>query len=422
MDLCRLCFDPICEACIVKASIGKSENTFKNRCRFLCKDCWISDNPHRGRKFTARSATDRQLYTFAPGEGEFCTCSSRDGWLCLSCKQNQNVDAKGNGSKRCFGEGCDTLLVEDDKEKRRICIWCDKPMLRGRPSMQSRVALDQRLFDSRINDLLSQKDSPEHRHSNIWTYREPMTRRDLRGSQAIDEDDHDADTPQFLRHLDAVNYRSFNRRPPDSNFVFDSFAGIFRYDMKFLLQFRKTMRRPTPAGHIARARMERYTQRIPALKPLSISDSSEDEDGEAGTDGDDRPETNPDYDGHDTSMSDRDDGRRGRKNKGKAKSTKSSNATHAMSNESIDDSSGSGIKKEALSHASPKLSPSSPSTFEPIEMSANTSSAVPRDDPIPYEAIEFEEYQVIERARSPDVEGEDDEGWEDVGRRRQRQG
>ena len=190
VDYCRQCSDPICEACIVKSSIGKSENTFKNRCRFLCKDCWASDNPHKNRKFTSRTnpgtivGRKRSLYNFAPGEGEFCNCTSRDGWLCLRCKAAQNDTANsGEAFKLCYGEGCSTPILADqpDKDRRRICIWCDRPMLRGRASMQSRVAFDQRLMDARISVLQDQRDKPDEYNERLWRFTAPVSRRSLRG-------------------------------------------------------------------------------------------------------------------------------------------------------------------------------------------------------------------------------------------------
>src|SRR5271156_1867738 len=49
---CKYCSRPICEACIVRASMAKpSEGTFRNRCRYLCKGCWDGGRPTKRRRF-----------------------------------------------------------------------------------------------------------------------------------------------------------------------------------------------------------------------------------------------------------------------------------------------------------------------------------------------------------------------------------
>src|SRR6266480_3697798 len=115
---CRYCSTPICDACIVRDSFAKrAENTFKNRCRFLCKDCWNAGNPHRrcrfnGGPFVLQDASSR--YNFAPGEAEGCACTHKDdGWVCISCKDMQNAEATTSGFVLCFGEGCTAVLGED---------------------------------------------------------------------------------------------------------------------------------------------------------------------------------------------------------------------------------------------------------------------------------------------------------------------
>lgn len=58
----------------------------------------------------------------------------------------------------------------------------------------------------------------------------------MRGDDAV-KDDPDADLPQFVRHLDTVNYRSYMEESaaPSGDSVYDSKRGYWRYSMQFLL-------------------------------------------------------------------------------------------------------------------------------------------------------------------------------------------
>lgn len=122
---CRMCSMPVCEGCIVKGSFGKHENTFQNRRRHLCVECWLSGNRHSERRLDHSSA-DKIPYTSAVGAEDFCSCAAKDGWLCSKCKTGQKVDLHVK-LNRCCGEGCDSIL-EVDKATRRICLWCDLPL------------------------------------------------------------------------------------------------------------------------------------------------------------------------------------------------------------------------------------------------------------------------------------------------------
>ncbi|KAI9839875.1 MAG: hypothetical protein M1819_000067 [Sarea resinae] len=117
---CVMCSMPVCEGCVVRASFGKQENTFFNRKRHLCQQCWACDNPHSELRLSS-STVRSPLYS-----GELCNCSARDGWLCLKCKTEQITDlpAKLN---RCYGVGCHRT-PGDDSDRRRICLWCGLPL------------------------------------------------------------------------------------------------------------------------------------------------------------------------------------------------------------------------------------------------------------------------------------------------------
>ena len=200
---CRYCSKPICEACVVKSSFGKGEKTYANRVRYLCKTCWTSGNIHRSKRFAARPADverlavrDLERYNFAPGKGEFCSCSNKDGWVCSPCKEMQNTEAKSSGERLCFGQGCNEQLV-DDKIRRRICLWCDMPMLPGRPSMESRVAFDQKMMCLFIkNEHQRQaeiRDPPQKRQKLFDPSRQSVGDETVNDPDAISREE--ADTP-----------------------------------------------------------------------------------------------------------------------------------------------------------------------------------------------------------------------------------
>jgi hypothetical protein len=240
---CRYCSTPICEACIVRDSFAKrNENTFKNRCRFLCKGCWNSGNPHRRCRFKGDPDSPQDgasRYNFAPGDGEFCACTNKDdGWLCISCKDMQNAEANASGSHLCFGEAC-SVALEEDKDRRRICLWCDRPMLRGRASIESRLAFDQKMQDARAKRGLSFEDRTRKQQK---LHR--MSRRELRGNEAVEHDPL-ADAPQFVRHLDTMNYQRFMRREhaPSGEQVYQSKLGRWVYDRNFLIEIGKCCKR-----------------------------------------------------------------------------------------------------------------------------------------------------------------------------------
>jgi hypothetical protein len=240
---CRYCSTPICEACIVRDSFAKgSENTFKNRYRFLCKGCWNSGNPHRRCRFKGdrgSSQGDASRYNFAPGDGEFCACTIKDdGWLCISCKSMQNTEANASGSQQCFGEACYVALGED-KDRRRICLWCDRPVLGGRASFGSRLAFDQKMQAARARRGISFEDRTKKQQK---LYR--MSRRELRGNEAVEQDPL-ADAPQFVRHLDTMNYQRFMRREhaPSGEQVYQSKLGRWVYDRNFLIEIGRCCKR-----------------------------------------------------------------------------------------------------------------------------------------------------------------------------------
>ena len=142
----------------------------------------------------------------------------------------QNAEANTNGFKLCFGEGCSKTL-EEDKDRRRICLWCDRPMLRGRASMESRLAFDQKMQDARTKRGLS-FEGWSRKQQKLYK----MSRRELRGDEAVAKD-YLADAPQFVRHLDTTNYQRYMPREhtPSGEQVYHSKLGRWVYNREFLL-------------------------------------------------------------------------------------------------------------------------------------------------------------------------------------------
>ena len=135
---CLICSMPICEACIIKASFGKrDENTFPNRIRPLCNECFNFGNSHRE---TALGGNENIIQTSYPMRTE-CVCTAKDGHLCLRCKTKQN--AKLDGIKiQCFGMGCSKSKL--DHFGGRVCLWCNLPLPRERSRAESRRDYDRR--------------------------------------------------------------------------------------------------------------------------------------------------------------------------------------------------------------------------------------------------------------------------------------
>ncbi|KAK2789440.1 hypothetical protein FQN53_001886 [Emmonsiellopsis sp. PD_33] len=130
--LCTYCSMPVCEACIVrqKESFRKTTSAYKTRTRPFCIDCWVSGNPHDGR----RPSAPRRItpYDFTPAPGDYCTCTAKDGWICSKCRETQVAGGKEPIST-CIGEGC-TRSPGSGNDRRRICLWCHLP-ISARPSM-----------------------------------------------------------------------------------------------------------------------------------------------------------------------------------------------------------------------------------------------------------------------------------------------
>ena len=130
---CRLCGMPICTACVVKASFKKNENTFANRRRQLCEECWTSGNPHYERLHYCSDTAVVLVY----GKMALCRCSANDGHLCSQCRNEQNRAMNPRGPRTCSGKDCINILIRDD-QGGRVCLWCNLPL----PSTTARRSLN----------------------------------------------------------------------------------------------------------------------------------------------------------------------------------------------------------------------------------------------------------------------------------------
>ncbi|EXJ68279.1 uncharacterized protein A1O5_08894 [Cladophialophora psammophila CBS 110553] len=240
---CRYCSRPICDACIVRSSFARGhENTFQNRVRYLCKNCWDSGNPSRTQRFPlagpSESTSKRKWYDPDGSTRDYCACTLKDdGWLCLECKDSQNWDAISCADRECHGQDCKESLDADDKDRRRICLWCNKGLPR-QIGGTTRYYWNQKMIEARARNAASrQADLEEYNRRRLKLMR--MSRREMRGDESV-KGDPDADLPQFVRHLDTINYRSYmsESEAPSGDAVYGSKRGYWRYTREFLLRMR----------------------------------------------------------------------------------------------------------------------------------------------------------------------------------------
>lgn len=158
---CLMCSMPVCEACIIKASFGKrDENTFPNRTRSLCVECFDSGNPHQ-----EVSLTDEKTIILSPYLTRTeCVCTAKDGHLCLGCKTKQN-SSLGTGTNQCYGMGC--LKSTADGFGGRVCLWCGLSLPRERSRAESRRDYDARHLLARTHSSYDQSSGAEAEDSFI---------------------------------------------------------------------------------------------------------------------------------------------------------------------------------------------------------------------------------------------------------------
>ncbi|ETI22441.1 hypothetical protein G647_06516 [Cladophialophora carrionii CBS 160.54] len=279
---CRYCSRPICDACIVRDSLFKGhENTFPNRVRYLCKQCWESGNDSQTCRYpldvtpgsdhssgsppssssSSSSLNRKQWYDPSGSTRDYCTCTLKtDGILCLECKDAQNRSAVSSSTStpssetRCHGQSCTNTLTAEDIDRRRICLWCNKALPRQLGGT-TRHHWTQKIIEARARHAASRSADVEEWNRKRLRER-TMSRREMRGDDAV-RDDPDADVPQLVRHLDTVNYQNYMApsAAPSPDAVFASKTGYWRYSRDFMLAMRSRCAKaaPTPRGVSLRA-------------------------------------------------------------------------------------------------------------------------------------------------------------------------
>ena len=254
---CNGCSLVICRACVYRASMQKNPGQpMKTRFRYLCQSCWINGNPHKRKRFAhvpglnVVPGPNPARYLFEPGNDEFCHCSAMDLWLCSGCRKTQNGEFVESASTRCFGEGCDAAL-DVDKDRRSICVLCDKQTQRKWATNEERTVYDERRMAAYAAAERRRKITflPE----NLKLFR--MSRRELRGPDQTAGNDYKSDELVYVRHLDTVNYQAFMNRhdAPSGQRVFQSKEGTWKYDHAFLLRFRDKCKHVRLSANVALA-------------------------------------------------------------------------------------------------------------------------------------------------------------------------
>ena len=211
------------------------ENTFNNRCRYLCLECWDNGNVSKTRRFPLLSSRQHNDWFGSRVSSSYdaCVCTLKEqGSLCLDCKDRQNTEAKADGMTQCHGEGCDRP-AGDLKEKRRVCNWCHKRLPRHLSATSHQEWTEKIIAAKQRAALSRQADMEEYNRRRTKLLR--MSRRELRGDKEV-EGDPDADKQQFVRHLDTFNYRKFmpEKAMPTGNEVYQSQRGHWTYSVAFL--------------------------------------------------------------------------------------------------------------------------------------------------------------------------------------------
>lgn len=162
---CLMCSMPVCEACVIKASFGKrDENTFPNRTRSLCVECFDSGNSHQEISLKDGQKTVLTPYLMRTE----CVCTAKDGHLCLRCKTKQN-SSLGTRDK-CYGMRC--LKSKADGFGGRVCLWCGLSLPRERSRAESRRDYDVRHLLARTHSSYDQT-SPADAEERVIDPAEP---------------------------------------------------------------------------------------------------------------------------------------------------------------------------------------------------------------------------------------------------------
>lgn len=255
---CVYCSKPICDACIVRDSFKKGkEDTFKNRLRYFCRECWTEGKPTKAHRYPTVTVNYRygrydsfkspKEHPVSTDSDSFCACTLKDnGWLCIDCKDWQNNydapsirrSATPTYVTQCYALGCENPIDQSfaTRDRQRICLWCQKP-LRRQYGGEDRHAWNQKTITARaINAEFRSRDIEEYNRQRWRGLR--MSRNEMRGGNGDPQDDR----LEFVRHLDTVNYlgtpwRLNQKESPSPDAVYKSKNGIWQYQKDFLLAF-----------------------------------------------------------------------------------------------------------------------------------------------------------------------------------------
>lgn len=265
---CKFCSRPICKTCIVRSFFTdpkSSKLTYKYRARHLCPKCWSTGNLRKDFRFPADCVSREQIWKgrgYAQ-RGNWCGCSaSEDNWVCGECRLLQNAsgflnlalsDVSAESSKKreelvpssgdfvavkCYGLDCDAMIDQVDRDRRRICLWCSKPLMRPYGG-DDRLRWEEKQIEIRAAAAASRSadiyEWARNRFRNLT-----MSRREMRGTEACvrltGSDGPEHDKPIFVRHLDTINYRKYmsERSSPSGDSVYQSKHGRWTYSRQFL--------------------------------------------------------------------------------------------------------------------------------------------------------------------------------------------
>lgn len=156
-------------------------------------------------------------------------------------KREDLVPASGDFvAVKCYGLGCDAMIDQVDRDRRRICLWCSKPLMRPYGG-DDRLRWEEKQIEIRAAAAASRSadiyEWARNRFRNLT-----MSRREMRGTEACvrltGSDGPEHDQPIFVRHLDTINYRKFmsERSSPSGDSVYQSKHGRWTYSRHFLLR------------------------------------------------------------------------------------------------------------------------------------------------------------------------------------------
>lgn len=154
---CIMCGMPVCEACIIKLSFGRRQkNTFSNRVRPLCPECYDIGNVSRA---NLSKGTDTEDVPPDPKHQALeCRCTAKEGHLCIRCKTEQESEAE-QYRNNCYGEKCSG--VKDGGFRRKVCLWCNLPLGREQSRARARREYDKMHLDARAHSTYERPSEAE---------------------------------------------------------------------------------------------------------------------------------------------------------------------------------------------------------------------------------------------------------------------